>query len=67
MLQKVQTFEYKYYIITMSEASPHSFMAHNISIVYCKDSAVDRNVGLNGHKLLKRRFCLWGLFYEYSS
>lgn len=50
MLQKEQTFEYKYHIITMSAASSHSFMAHNKSIVYYKDSAVDRNVQLNGHK-----------------
>lgn len=48
MLQKEQNFEYKYYIITMSEASPHNFMTHNNSIVYYKDSAADRNVQLNG-------------------
>lgn len=64
MLQKEQTFEYKYHIITVSVASSHSFMAHNKSIVYYKDSAVDRNVQLNGHKWLKKsfrsvRFILW--------
>lgn len=35
MLQKEQTFEYRfdYYITTKSESSPHSFSAHNKSIV----------------------------------
>lgn len=35
MLQKKETFEYscRYYITTTSEASPHSFIAHNKSIV----------------------------------
>lgn len=64
MLQKETNFEYKYYIITMSEASSHSFMTHNNCTVYYKDSAVDRNVQLNGNKWLKRsswsvRFILW--------
>lgn len=48
--QEEQTFEYKYCIITMPKASPHSFMAHNNSIVYYKDSAVERNVQWNDQK-----------------